>query len=94
MSKKNLLKGILISISSLTVGYFAISIPFNLFTNFTSQGTRLFFIIELVVYLIIGSIFLIAKEKQEQREKAQELRHQRRMKQIEDVKENWYNIAA
>lgn len=94
MNKKNFLKGILISISSLVVGYFAISIPFSLFTNFTKEGTRLFFIIELAVYLVVGSIFLVAKDKQEQREKAQEIRHQERLAKIQDVKENWYNIAA
>lgn len=94
MKAKNVVKSILISILALGAGYFAISIPFDLFSNFTQEGTRLFFFIEVGIYLAVASIFLILKDKQEQREKKQEIRHQRRVKQIEEVKENWYNIAA
>lgn len=94
MKAKNILKGIIISAVSLAVGYFAIAIPFGIFSNFTSVGTRTFFIAELLVYFIVGGIFLIAKEKQEERDRKQQIRHERRAKQIEEVKENWYNIAA
>lgn len=91
---KNILKGIIISIAALTGGYFALAIPFELFTNFSSKGLGIFFLIELFVYLIIGGAYLIAKDKQEQRERKQKVRHERRVAQIKEVQENFYNLAA
>lgn len=94
MKTKNILKGIMISIATLTVGYFALSIPFNLFERFNADGQRLFFAVEVIIYLLVGSIFLVVKDKkivQAQKEKA---RQQRRIEKLKDVEENWYNIAA
>ncbi len=94
MNKKDLLKGIIISIVTLIAGYGAMAIPFNLFLTFSKDGQRIFFLIELCVYLTIGSIFLLIQDKKEKQAKKQEARHKERAQKIKDVQQNWYDIAA
>lgn len=94
MNKKDLLKGIIISIVTLIAGYGAMAIPFNLFLTISKDGQRIFFLIELFVYLTIGSIFLLIQDKKEKRAKKQEARHKERAQKIKDVQQNWYDIAA
>ncbi len=94
MNKKDLLKGIIISIITLVAGYGAMAIPFNLFLTISKDGQRIFFLIELCVYLTIGSIFLIIQDKKEKQIKKQKARHKERAQKIKDVQQNWYDIAA
>ncbi len=94
MNKKDLLKGIIISIITLVAGYGAMAIPFNLFLTISKDGQRIFFLIELCVYLTIGSIFLIVQDKKEKQIKKQKARHKERAQKIKDVQQNWYDIAA
>ena len=94
MNKKDLLKGIIISIVTLIAGYGAMAIPFNLFLTISKDGQRIFFLIELFVYLTIGSIFLLIQDKKEKQAKKQETRHKERAQKIKDVQQNWYDIAA
>lgn len=94
MNKKDLLKGIVISIITLGAGYAAMIIPFNLFLTVSKDGQRIFFIIELCVYLTVGTIFLLIQDKKEKQIQKEKARHKEREKKINDVKENWYNIAA
>lgn len=94
MNKKDLLKGIVISIITLGAGYAAMIIPFNLFLTVSKDGQRIFFLIELCVYLTVGTIFLLIQDKKEKQIQKEKARHKEREKKIEDVKENWYNIAA
>lgn len=94
MNKKDLLKGIIISIVTLIAGYGAMAIPFNLFLTVSKDGQRIFFLAELCIYLVIGSIFLIIQDKKEKQAKKQKARHEERAQKIKDVQQNWYDIAA
>lgn len=94
MNKKNLLKGIIISIVTLIAGYGAMAIPFNIFLTVSKDGQRIFFLAELCIYLVIGSIFLLIQDKKEKQAKKQKARHEERAQKIKDVQQNWYDIAA
>lgn len=94
MNKKDLLKGIIISIVTLIAGYGAMAIPFNLFLTVSKDGQRIFFLAELCIYLVIGSIFLLIQDKKEKQAKKQKARHEERAQKIKDVQQNWYDIAA
>lgn len=94
MNKKDLLKGIIISIFTLIAGYGAMAIPFNLFLTVSKDGQRIFFLAELCIYLVIGSIFLLIQDKKEKQAKKQKARHEERAQKIKDVQQNWYDIAA
>lgn len=94
MNKKDLLKGIIISIVTLIAGYGAMAIPFNLFLTVSKDGQRIFFLAELCIYLVIGSIFLLIQDKKEKQAKKQKARHEVRTQKIKDVQQNWYDIAA
>ncbi len=90
MNKKDLFKGIIISIITLVAGYGAMAIPFNLFLTISKDGQRIFFLIELCVYLTIGSIFLIIQDK-----KSKNKKHAiKSVLKKKDVQQNWYDIAA
>lgn len=94
MNKKDILKGVLISIITLVAGYVAMIVPFNLFLSVSKDGQRIFFIIELCIYLVIGSIFLLVQENKEKQAKKEKARHEERARKIKDVQQNWYDIAA
>lgn len=94
MNKKDLRKGIIISIVTLIAGYGAMAIPFNLFLTVSKDGQRIFFLAELCIYLVIGSIFLLIQDKKERQAKKQKARHEERAQKIKDVQQNWYDIAA
>ncbi|WP_294776284.1 hypothetical protein [uncultured Eubacterium sp.] len=94
MNKKDLLKGIIISIVTLIAGYGAMAIPFNIFLTVSKDGQRIFFLAELCIYLVIGSIFLLIQDKKEKQAKKQKARHEERAQKIKDVQQNWYDIAA
>ncbi|WP_296078809.1 hypothetical protein [uncultured Eubacterium sp.] len=94
MNKKDLLKGIIISVITLITGYGAMAIPFNIFLTVSKDGQRIFFLAELCIYLVIGSIFLLIQDKKEKHAKKQKARHEERAQKIKDVQQNWYDIAA
>lgn len=94
MNKKDLLKGIIISVITLIAGYGAMAIPFNIFLTVSKDGQRIFFLAELCIYLVIGSIFLLIQDKKEKQAKKQKARHEERAQKIKDVQQNWYDIAA
>lgn len=94
MKTKEILKGIIISIITLAVGYAAMAIPFNLFLSVSKDGQRIFFLIELSVYFVVGCIFLLIQDKKEKQAEKEKERHRIREEKIKDVQENWYNIAA
>lgn len=94
MNKKDLLRGIIISIVTLIAGYGAMAIPFNIFLTVSKDGQRIFFLAELCIYLVIGSIFLLIQDKKEKQAKKQKARHEERAQKIKDVQQNWYDIAA
>lgn len=94
MKIKDIVKGLLISISAVSVGYFAIGLPLNLFNVLSKDGQRIFFILELSVYLIIGAVFLVVQDKKEQQIKREKERHERRKEKIKAVQSDWYDLAA
>lgn len=91
---KKFIKGLLLSVSSLAVGFFAISLPFHLFDELSSSAMSIVFIAELIIYLAIGLGFLVVKEKRQQKKIKAQQRHIKRQQQIKDCCENWINIAA
>ncbi|MBR3148859.1 MAG: hypothetical protein IKF64_01715 [Eubacterium sp.] len=91
---KKILKGILLSVSALAVGYFAIALPFNLFNTLSDRMMEIIFMSELIIYLIIGAIFLVAGEKKKQERIKAEERHVARREKIAQVQRDWYDLAA
>lgn len=92
---KSVIKGILISVISLGVGFFAISLPFQIFT-LSQQMMHIVFIGELVIYSIMGGVFLAANEKSKAK-KAQKLqqkvvRQERRIEQLKALEQ--FNMVA
>lgn len=78
-----IIKGLIISISTLVVGFCAISLPFHLFDALTSREMRIIFISEIIIYLILSMIFLLAREnKQEKKKKHQQKREILKKQQI------------
>ena len=90
----NILKSAALSIASLTVGFIAISFPFRLFDTLTGDAMHIIFISEILIYSLIGALFLVVKEKKKQEEIKNEKRHELRRKKIEQVKRDWIDIAA
>ncbi|MGN0527941.1 MAG: hypothetical protein ACI4IE_02320 [Eubacterium sp.] len=99
MKKTNIskfIKGLLLSVSALIVGFCAISFPFHLFDTLTSREMRIIFISEIVIYFVTAMIFLLIREsKQEKRQKKQQKRESLEKQQInfQEIIDS-YNIAA
>ena len=88
------LKGLLMSVSALAVGFLAMSLPFQLFSELSDTAMEIVFIGEIMIYLTIGMIFLIVKEKKNRQREKQNERHLKRQEKIKKVQEDWYNLAA
>lgn len=92
---KSVIKGILISVISLGVGFFAISLPFQLF-NMSQQMMHVVFIGELVIYCVMGCIFLIAGENKKatkaNKQKQRVIREERRIQQLKALEQ--FNMVA
>lgn len=94
MKIKDIIKGIIISVSAIVIGYFAVGFPLNLFNLLSKDGQRIFFIVELCLYLFIGAVFLVIQDKKEQQLKKEQIRHKKRKEKIKTVQENWYDLVA
>ena len=94
MKINKILKSIAISFLSLVAGYWAISFPFNLFGTLTKDAMHLVFIAEIIIYFVIAMIFLVIADKRKQEKIKFEQRHEERCRKIEQVKRDWYDIAA
>lgn len=94
MKIKDIIKGLIISVSAIVIGYFAVGLPLNLFNILSKDGQRIFFIIELCLYLFISAVFLIIQDKKEQQVKKEQIRHEKRKEKIKTVQENWYDLVA
>lgn len=94
MKIKDIIKGLIISVSAIVIGYFAVGLPLNLFNILSKDGQRIFFIIELCLYLFIGAVFLVILDKKEQQMKKEQIRHEKRKEKIKTVQENWYDLVA
>ncbi len=92
---KSVIKGILISVISLGVGFFAISLPFQLFT-LSEQMMQIVFIGELIIYSVIGGAFLVANEsnkaKKVHKQQQKVVRQERRIQQLKALEQ--FNMVA
>ncbi|MBQ7203469.1 MAG: hypothetical protein IJS03_05595 [Eubacterium sp.] len=91
---KKVLKGLLLSLLALGVGYVAISLPFNLFNTLSDAAMEVIFIGELVIYSAVGGIFLLVNENQKTQKRKAEQRHIERKEKIARVQTDWYDLAA
>ncbi len=98
---KNFLNYILISISTIVVGFATISLPFRLFEDLSRSEMRIILFLELVLYLTIFAIYFIAKENKKERkikeEKLKELHNIRvlkREKELEGLNLNNIDLIA
>lgn len=92
--KKNIKNGLALSIVSLVVGFFAIAVPFKFFENLTSNQMTIMFATEIIVYTLVGMIFLIAKQMEaDRKQKEQEQNEQRRAK-ISKLNTEWLDLVA
>ncbi len=92
----NITKSILVSLSTLVVGFIAISLPFNLFNTLTAKEMRIIFLCEVIVYSIMFALFFLVKEKKEEKRK-QKLKEKitkekRRIQLLKDLEE--FNMVA
>lgn len=94
MKIKDIIKGVIISVSAIIIGYFAVGLPLNLFNLLSKDGQRIFFIIELCLFLFIGGVFLVIQDRKEQQQKKEQIRHEKRKEKIKTVQENWYDLVA
>ena len=94
MKIKDIIKGVIISVSAIIIGYFAVGLPLNLFNLLSKDGQRIFFIIELCLYHFIGGVFLVIQDRKEQQQKKEQIRHEKRKEKIKTVQENWYDLVA
>lgn len=94
MKIKDIIKGIIISVSAIVIGYFAVGLPLNLFNVLSKDGQRIFFIVELCLYLLIGGVFLVIQDRKEQQLTKEQIRHEKRKEKIKTVQENWYDLVA
>jgi type VI protein secretion system component VasK len=89
-----LFKGLLITLSSLMVGFLAITIPFHLFNQLNDDGLRILFVLEIIVYFVIASTFLLIKDKKQQKIAKQKRKAKQRQEKIAKISEEWTNLAA
>lgn len=87
-------KGLFLSIVSLAAGFAAITLPFGLFKDLTSEALHIMFFAELTVYLVISLIFLVIIDRKKEQKKKAEKRHTERCEKIKRVQKEWYDIAA
>lgn len=94
MKRKNIFKGILISIASLIVGFFAIAFPFSFFENLSSNQMTVLFATEIIVYTGVGMIFLVLKQIEEnKKEKAIQKQRKQRIE-IKQFQDDWFDLVA
>lgn len=92
MKKKNIFKGLLISIASLFVGFFAISFPFHFFENLSSMQMTILFATEILVYSGVGMIFLVIKQLDE--EKRAKAKQSKQKIEIRQTQNDWLDLVA
>ncbi len=89
-----LFKGILITLTSLTAGFFAICFPFHIFDELSTNSLRVLFACEIIVYLVVAMIFLLIKDKKDIQKSKEKQKQIKRNKKIEQFQKEWLNIAA
>ncbi len=95
MKKTNkIFKGLLLTLSSLIVAFLAISLPFKLIGDMSSEQMRGLFITEIAVYFITFIAYVVINEKKKAKlAKEKERRFQMRAK-FEQAQREYYDLAA
>ena len=98
---KKLLSNAIISIAGIIVGYFAMALPFHLFSSLTGVQMRILFIAEILIYFAIFSAFFLIKEHKEncrKKEQAFQKKHNKRIsernKALEGIRISNFDFAA
>ncbi len=94
MNLKNALKGLVLSIISLAVGFAALAIPFKLYLAFSGETLWAFFAFEIVAYTLLGCSFICLREKQKAKKKKRKQHFYERNQKISQVKSEPIDIAA
>lgn len=94
MNKNNILKGIMLTLSALIVGFIAISLPFKLFDELTSSQMTILFATEIIVYFLLGAIYLIAKDIKAQKVERKQIRAERKKAEIKQFQTEWLDLIA
>ena len=92
--KSSTIKYLLLSLAALIIGFFAIALPFNLFSTLSANAMHIIFISEIIIYFSISMIFLAVADKKKQERIKIAKRHEERKEKIERVKRDWIDIAA
>ncbi len=91
---RNIIKGLVLSISAMIVGFLAIALPFRLFSSIEGTQLRALFLFEIIIYFILSMLFLISKERKRiKKEKEQKKRIIRREK-FQQAQIEYYDLAA
>ena len=98
MKINNIIKGLLLSVSAIIIGFAAVAFPFKLFDNLTREGMQLLFVSEIAIYFVLSVTFIAARELKRkkarlQKEKELQRRFQRRAK-FEQAQREYYDLAA
>ena len=94
MNIKKIIKGLLISVVTLAVGYFAVALPFNLVSSASSLSAGIIFAIELGIYLFVGAVFIIVLDRKEEKAKKEKMRQCKRTEKRKQAQEEYYSLAA
>lgn len=88
------IKGLLLSLASLVVGFTAIALPFRLFDGLSGDALHLVFFAESTIYFLMGITFLVAFEKKKRNKEKSKRRQALRNEKIKRYQEEWVNLAA
>ena len=94
MNIKKIIKGLLISIITLAVGYFAIAVPFDLVSSASSLSAGIIFAVELGIYLFVGAVFIIVTDRKEEKARKEKARQYKRIEKRKQAQEEYYSLAA
>ena len=91
---KKILKGSLMSLSALVIGFLALALPFHLFSELNENGMRIFFIAEILIYFFLGMLFLFSKQKKAEKRAKEKERIINRREKFNKAQEEYYSLAA
>lgn len=94
MNKENILKGILLSLSAIIIGFLAITIPFKLFGELTSTQMTTLFVTEIIIYSSAGMIYLVTRDIKAEKKQKQTVRTERKRAEIKQMQTEWLDLIA
>lgn len=91
---RTILKGLIISVSTLAAGFLALALPFKMFANLSRHDMQVLFLAEIVVYFIMSMTYLIFRDKKETEKERNEERRVARREKFERAQKEYYDLAA